>query len=47
MKGTAILLPCYNEALTITKTITDFRNALPNATIYVFDNSSTDDSAAL
>ncbi len=43
----AILLPCYNEALTIAKTVADFRTALPDATVYVFDNASTDDSAAL
>ena len=42
----AILLPCYNEALTIAKTVADFRTALPDATVYVFDNASTDDSAA-
>ena len=31
----AILLPCYNEALTIAKTVADFRTALPDATVYV------------
>ena len=46
-KRIAVCLPCYNEALTISKTITDFRNALPDADIYVFDNASTDDSARL
>lgn len=43
----AVCLPCYNEALTISKTITDFRTALPEADIYVFDNASTDNSADL
>ena len=43
----AVLLPCYNEALTIAKTVSDFREALPEAAVYVFDNASTDDSAAL
>lgn len=43
----SILLPCYNEALTISKTVTDFRTALPEATVYVFDNASTDNSAYL
>ena len=43
----AVCLPCYNESLTISKTITDFRDALPDADIYVFDNASTDDSARL
>ncbi len=43
----AVLLPCYNEALTIAKTVNDFQKALPNAIVYVFDNNSTDDSASL
>jgi glycosyltransferase involved in cell wall biosynthesis len=43
----AVLLPCYNEALTIAKVIGDFRAALPEATIYVYDNNSTDDTARL
>ena len=43
----AILLPCYNEELTISKTVADFRAALPEATVYVFDNASTDKSAEL
>ena len=43
----AVLLPCYNEALTIEKTVTDFRTALPEATVYVFDNASIDNSAEL
>ena len=44
---TAVLIPCYNEARTIAKTVSDFRAALPEAEIHVFDNASTDDSAAL
>ena len=43
----AILLPCYNEALTIAKTVSDFKAALPEAMVYVFDNASTDNSAEL
>ncbi len=38
----AVLVPCYNEAATIAAVVNDFRNALPRATIYVFDNGSTD-----
>jgi len=38
----AVLLPCYNEAAAIGQTVADFRAALPNATIYVYDNNSTD-----
>lgn len=41
----AVLLPCYNEALTIAKVVSDFRKALPGATIYVYDNNSTDGTA--
>ena len=43
----AVLLPCYNEAQTIAQVVKDFRGVLPNATVYVYDNNSTDDSAAL
>jgi glycosyltransferase involved in cell wall biosynthesis len=38
----AVVIPCYQEALTIAKVIADFRQALPGAEIYVFDNNSTD-----
>ncbi|WP_217947047.1 glycosyltransferase family 2 protein [Faecalibaculum rodentium] len=44
-KKTAILIPCYNEALTVEKVIEDYRNAFPEAEIYVYDNNSTDDTA--
>ena len=39
---TAILIPCYNESMTIKKVINDFQNVLPDADIYVYDNNSTD-----
>lgn len=38
----AVLLPCYNEAAAIAQTVVDFRAALPGATIYVYDNNSSD-----
>lgn len=41
---TAVLIPCYNEAATIEKVITDFKKALPHAEIYVYDNNSTDNT---
>lgn len=41
----AILVPCYNEELTIPAVITGFRAVLPEATIYVYDNRSTDRTA--
>jgi glycosyltransferase involved in cell wall biosynthesis len=42
----AVLIPCYNEQPTIAKVIEDFRRQLPSAVIYVFDNCSTDATAA-
>lgn len=38
----AVLIPCYNEAMTIDKVVRDFQKYLPGATIYVYDNNSTD-----
>jgi len=43
----AVLLPCYNEAVAIGRTVEAFAEALPQATIYVFDNNSSDDSIAV
>ena len=43
----AVLIPCYNEAATIANVVADFRHALPTATIYVYDNNSTDDTRSL
>lgn len=43
----AVIIPCYNEELTIGKVIRDFRQELPEATIYVADNNSTDDTARI
>lgn len=42
----AVLVPCFNEGVTIAKVIRDFRRAMPNAQIYVYDNNSTDDTVA-
>ncbi|MEN3150422.1 glycosyltransferase [Neorhizobium sp. IRAMC:178] len=41
----AILLPCYNEAMTIAGVVRGFREALPGARVYVYDNNSTDGTA--
>jgi glycosyltransferase involved in cell wall biosynthesis len=38
----AVLVPCYNEAVTIGEVVADFRRVLPQATVYVYDNNSTD-----
>ena len=38
----AVLVPCYNESLTIEKVVKDYKEALPEAEIYVYDNNSTD-----
>jgi glycosyltransferase involved in cell wall biosynthesis len=43
----AVLLPCHNEAVTIAKVVSDFRRVLPDAEIFVYDNNSTDDTAAV
>ena len=45
MNEIAVLIPCYNEAVTIAKVVDDFRRELPEATIYVYDNNSSDDTA--
>lgn len=47
MDKIAVLIPCYNEALTVARVIADWKRALPEAVIYVYDNNSTDDTAAL
>ena len=38
----AVLIPCYNESKTIEKVVKDYKNTLPEAEIYVYDNNSTD-----
>lgn len=40
-------MPCYNESLTIAKVCDDFKRYLPEATVYVYDNNSTDDTARI
>lgn len=47
MEKIAVLIPCYNEAKTVQKVVADFRRVLPEATIYVYDNNSADDTATL
>ena len=44
---TAVLIPCYNEEVTIKKVITDFQKTMPWAEIYVYDNNSTDRTAEI
>ncbi len=41
----AVIVPCFNEAAAIDKVVRDFRASLPNATVYVYDNNSTDNTA--
>lgn len=43
----AVLVPCWNEAETIGKVVKDFRQALPDAEVYVYDNNSTDGTAEI
>ena len=47
MSRICILIPCYNEAQTIEKVVRDFKDVLPTATVYVYDNNSTDSTADL
>lgn len=47
MDKIAVLIPCYNEAKTISKVVKDYKKALPEATIYVYDNNSSDDTAEI
>ena len=47
MKKVAVLIPCYNEELTIEKVIKDFKRELPYADIYVYDNNSKDKTAEI
>jgi glycosyltransferase involved in cell wall biosynthesis len=43
----AVLIPCHNEAAAIAGVVTSFRRALPTATVYVYDNNSSDDTAGI
>ncbi len=47
MKKIAVLIPCYNEELTVEKVIKDFKRELPEADIYVYDNNSKDKTAEI
>ena len=47
MDKIAVLIPCYNEAVTIGKVVGDFKKALPECTVYVYDNNSVDDTARI
>ena len=47
MDKIAVLIPCYNEEQTITKVVTEVKEALPEAVVYVYDNNSTDRTAEL
>ena len=46
-KDIAVVIPCYNEAAAIAETVAGFREALPGARIYVYDNNSRDDTVAV
>lgn len=47
MDKIAVLIPCYNEEKTVRKVIEDFKRELPEATIYVYDNNSKDDTVKI
>ena len=44
MDKIAVIIPCYNEKVTIEKVVKDFKNYLPEAKVYVYDNNSNDGS---
>lgn len=44
MSKIAVLIPCYNESKTIAKVVKDYKAALPEADIYVYDNNSSDNT---
>ena len=46
-KKIAVLIPCYNEEMTIGKVIDDFHRVCPDADVYVYNNNSTDATAAI
>ena len=46
-RNVAVIIPCYNEALTIGKVIDDYHAALPGAMVYVYDNNSSDDTSQI
>ena len=47
MDKIAVLIPCFNESRTVKKVINDYKAVLPEATIYVYDNNSTDNTVAI
>ncbi len=47
MDKVAVLIPCYNESKTIEKVVTDFKNALKDCVVYVYDNNSSDNTAEI
>lgn len=47
MDKIAVLIPCFNEAQTISKVVSEFKEVLPEAVVYVYDNNSTDNTAEL
>ncbi|MEG1744340.1 MAG: glycosyltransferase family 2 protein, partial [Ruthenibacterium sp.] len=47
MAEIAVLIPCYNEEKTVGKVVADYRAVLPEATIYIYNNNSTDGTLAI
>lgn len=47
MDKIAVLIPCYNESATVQKVVSDWKRELPEATVYVYDNNSTDGTPEL
>ena len=47
MDNIAVLIPCWNEEMTIGKVVSDWKRVMPEATIYVYNNNSTDSTALI
>lgn len=47
MDRIAVLVPCYNESKTVEKVISDFARCLPEASVYIYDNNSSDGTARI
>ncbi|MGO5178207.1 glycosyltransferase [Collinsella sp. LCP21S3_E4] len=47
LNNIVVIIPCHNEALTIAKVVDDFHRELPEATVYVYDNNSSDGTAQI
>jgi len=47
MNKVAVLIPCYNEEKTISEVVAEYKAALPDSTVYVYDNNSSDNTVVV